>query len=147
SLRLGLVHGDAAALAGWGFAHDRLDTPDQLGWLAEVRRQAEVDGFGSTPTRPPAPRPFSLPSGGLAVVNNGAAGMANFTGTQFGLLSRIATRPSPHPALYGTIRGGVHIDAIAIRYDQAAFLDRFLARWPQGSPAHLSYHRRIVSGP
>ena len=28
-----------------------------------------------------------------------------------------------------------------------AFLDRFLARWPPGSPAHASYYRRIVAGP
>src|SRR5262249_4168193 len=137
---------DAASLAGWGFAHDRLDSPDQLGWLAEVRRQSDIDLFASTHTCLAALRHFSLPSGTMTVINNGAAGMATFAGTQFGLLSRIATRPSPHPALYGTIRDGVHIDAIAIRYDQAAFLDRFLARWPQGSPAHLSYHRRIVSG-
>ena len=146
-LRVGLVHGDAAALAGWGFAHDRLDTPDQLGWLSEVRRQSDIDVFASTHTCLAAFRHFSLPSGAMTVINNGAAGMANFAGTQYGLLSRIATRASPHPALYGTIRDGVHLDAIAIRYDQAAFLDRFLARWPHGSPAHLSYHRRIVSGP
>ena len=28
-----------------------------------------------------------------------------------------------------------------------AFLDRFLERWPQGSPAHASYYARIVDGP
>jgi hypothetical protein len=146
-LRVGIVHGDAASLAGWGFAHDRLDSPDQLGWLAEVRRQSDIGLFASTHTCLAALRHFSLPSGTMTVINNGAAGMANFAGTQFGLLSRIATRRSPHPALYGTIRDGVHIDAVAIRYERTAFLDPFLARWPQGSPAHLSYHRRIVSGP
>jgi hypothetical protein len=146
-LRVGIVHGDAGSLAGWAFAHDLLDAPDQLGWLAEVRRQSRVDVFASTHTCLAALRHFSLPSGAMTVINNGAAGMPNFAGTQFGLLSRIATRSSPHPAVYGTIRDGVHIDAVAIRYDQAAFLKRFLARWPQGSPAHLSYHRRIMSGP
>jgi hypothetical protein len=146
-LRVGIVHGDAASLAGWGFAHDRLDSPDQLGWLAEVRRQSDIDLFASTHTCLAALRHFSLPSGTMTVINNGAAGMANFAGTQYGLLSRIATRPSPHPSVCGTMRDGVHIDAIAIRYDQTAFLDRFLACWPQSSPAHLSYHRRIVSGP
>jgi hypothetical protein len=73
--------------------------------------------------------------------------MANFAGTQFGVITRIATAPSPHRALYGTARGGVHIDAIAVDYDRQAFLTRFLARWPQGSPAHASYYRRIVDGP
>jgi hypothetical protein len=146
-LRVGIVHGDAGSLAGWAFAQDLLDAPEQLGWLAEVRRQSGIDVFASTHTCLAALRQFALPGGGMTVINNGAAGMPNFAGTQFGLVSRIATRPSPHPALYGTIRDSVHIDAIAIRYDQAVFLDRFLARWPQGSPAHLSYHRRIVSGP
>jgi hypothetical protein len=63
------------------------------------------------------------------------------------VITRIATSPSPHPRLYGVTRDGAHIDALAVEYDQAAFLGRFLARWPQGSPAHASYYRRIVAGP
>jgi len=147
ALRIGLVHGDAAALAGWGFAHDRLDAPDQVGWLAEVRRQSGIDVFASTHTCLAAFREFALPAGTLTVINNGAAGMPNFAGTRFGLLSRIATTPSPHPTVYGAARGGVHIDAVPIDYDRAAFAERFLARWPEGSAAHLSYYRRIASGP
>ena len=45
--------------------------------------------------------------------------MANFSGTHFGLISRIAIRPSPHPALYGVARDGVFIDAVAVEYDLA----------------------------
>jgi hypothetical protein len=147
ALRVGLVHGDATALAGWGFAHDRLDAVDQLGWLAEVRRQSGIDVFASTHTCLAAFRHFALPAGALTVINNGAAGMPNFAGTRFGLLSRFGTSPSPHPTVYGAVRDGVHIDAVAIDYDQAAFADRFLARWSEESPAHLSYYRRIASGP
>jgi hypothetical protein len=55
--------------------------------------------------------------------------------------------PPPHPPLYGMIRGGVHIDAVALAYDTEDFLQRFLARWPEGSPAHESYLGRIRSGP
>ena len=44
-------------------------------------------------------------------------------------------------------RDGVHIDAVAVDYDHCTFLERFLSRWPQGSSAHASYFRRIVSGP
>ena len=36
-LRVGIVHGDAASLAGWRFAHDALDDPASTAWLAEVR--------------------------------------------------------------------------------------------------------------
>jgi hypothetical protein len=49
--------------------------------------------------------------------------------------------------LYGLARDGVWIDALAVRYDADAFLRDFLARWAQGSPAHLSYLRRIMDGP
>jgi predicted phosphodiesterase len=146
-LRIGLVHGDAVALAGWRFAQDELDNPKRRAWLADIREAAKVDVFASTHTCAAALREFALPSGHLTVVNNGAAGMANFAGTQFGVITRIATTPSPHAALYGTLRGDVHIDAIAVHHDMQAFLSRFIARWPQESPAHASYYRRIMRGP
>jgi hypothetical protein len=146
-LRVGIVHGDAGALAGWRFAHDALDDPANADWLDDVRRASGIDVFASTHTCLAALRDLALPSGRLTVINNGAAGMPNFAGTTFGLISRIATRPSPHEALYGTRRDGVFIDALPVRYDAAAFLDRFLARWPAGSPAHESYVRRITDGP
>ncbi|MGE0063832.1 MAG: hypothetical protein AB7T86_17350, partial [Xanthobacteraceae bacterium] len=79
--------------------------------------------------------------------NNGASGMPNFTGTTYGALTRISMRPSPHAPLYGMARDGVFIDALPVAYDTQAFMARFLARWPEGSPAHVSYHARIASGP
>jgi len=147
SLRIGLVHGDAAALAGWRFAQDELDSPKRRAWLADIHAAAKVDVFASTHTCLAALRDFALPGGRMTVINNGAAGMPNFHGTQFGIVTRIATSLSPHRPLYGVERNGVHIDALAAGYDQREFVDRFLARWPQGSPAHASYYRRIVDGP
>jgi hypothetical protein len=146
-MRVGIVHGDAGALAGWRFAHDALDDPANADWLDEVRRASGIDVFASTHTCLAALRDLALPSSRLTVINNGAAGMPNFCGTTFGLISRIATQPSPHEPLYGLRRDGVFIDALALRYDTAAFLARFLARWPAGSPAHASYYRRITDGP
>jgi len=145
-LRVGIVHGDAASLAGWRFAHEALDDPENAAWLADVREMSGVDVFASTHTCLAALREFASPER-LTIVNNGAAGMANFAGTSFGLISRIAIRPSPHPALYGAARDGVFIDAIAVEFDLAAFLARFETCWPEGSPAHVSYYRRIVGGP
>ena len=147
ALRIGIVHGDAAALAGWRFARDELDNPKRHAWLADVHNAARVDVFASTHTCLAALRDFSLSAGRLTIVNNGAAGMPNFIGSRFGLITRIATTPSPHRPLYGIQRDGIHIDAIPLPYDQAAFLGRFLKRWPQGSPAHASYFRRIIDGP
>ena len=102
--------------------------------------------FACTHTCLAALRDFACPAGRLTVVNNGAAGMPNFSGTQFGVVTRIATSASPHQPLYGLQRDGVHIDALAVDYDGQAFLDRFLKRWPQGSPAHASYYHRIIAG-
>jgi len=146
-MRIGIVHGDAAALAGWRFGQDELDDPKHSNWLADVRRLSTIDVFASTHTCLAALRDFALAEGRLTVINNGAAGMPNFTGTRYGLISRIATTPSPQRPVYGLARDGLHIDAVAIHYDQQAFLDGFLACWPPGSPAHASYFQRIAAGP
>jgi hypothetical protein len=146
ALRIAIVHGDAASLAGWRFAHDALDDPAGASWLGNVQQKANVDVFASTHTCLAALRDFALPRR-LTVINNGAAGMANFHGTTFGLISRIATRPSPHAALYGTARDGVVIEALPVAFDLDAFLERFDQRWPRGSAAHTSYRQRIVAGP
>jgi hypothetical protein len=145
-LRVGIVHGDAASLAGWRFAHDALDDPGNTSWLAEIRASSGIDVFASTHTCLAALRDFTLPQR-LTVINNGAAGMGNFAGTTFGVISRIAIRPSPHPTLYGIARDGVFIDAVAVEYDVGLFLARFDKRWPPGSAAHTSYRRRIIAGP
>ena len=146
-LRVGIVHGDAAALAGWRFAQDELDNPKRQARLADVHDAANVDVFACTHTCLAALRDFSFDRGRLTVINNGTAGMPNFAGSRYGIVTRIATTPSPHQPLYGLQRDGIHIDAVAVEYDQKAFLDRFLKRWPQGSPANASYYRRIVDGP
>ena len=146
-LRVGIVHGDAAALAGWRFAPDALDERCNRSWLNDVRAKSHIDLFASTHTCLAALRDFTLAAGRLTVINNGAAGMPNFFGSRFGLITRIATTPSPHTPLYGLARDGVHIDALAVPYDPDAFLERFSRRWPPDSPAHASYFRRIVDGP
>ncbi len=147
ALRVGIVHGDAGSLAGWRFGHEALDDQHQRAWLGEVRRASRIDVFASTHTCLAALRDLALPSGRLTVINNGAAGMPNFSASTFGVISRIATSPSPHRTLYGIARDGVRIDAVAVHYDQRAFREQFLARWPEGSPAHASYFGRIAEGP
>ena len=42
---------------------------------------------------------------------------------------------------------GLRFDALPIRYDQAAWVVRFLSNWPAGSPAHTAYLNRITEGP
>jgi hypothetical protein len=146
-VRIGIVHGDATSLAGWGFTHEVLGSPAAPAALADLRGRSRIDVFASTHTCLALLHDTALPGGRLTVINNGAAGMPNFAGTRHGLISRIAATPSPHRPVYGLARDGVYIDAIAVDYDHRKFLDRFLARWPAGSPAHLSYAARILEGP
>jgi|CXWL01.1.fsa_nt_gi hypothetical protein len=143
--RIGVVHGDAESLAGWRFDVGALDDPAQDEWRADAFAQADVDVFASTHTCLPATR--SVGDGERIIANNGAAGMPNASGTRFGILTRIGDTASIHPRLYGLESRGTHIDAIAINYDDAAWRARFVANWPAGSPAWLSYFRRIVDGP
>jgi hypothetical protein len=142
--RVGIVHGDATSLAGWGFAHDRLADAAHGRWIESVFRDARVDVFASSHTCLPALREFDAG----VVANNGAAGMPNHAGTRFGLLTRISRSPcGGAQRLRGVQRAGVHVDALRVDYDHARWMRRFLASWPQGSAAHASYHGRMVDGP
>ncbi len=145
--RVGIVHGDAASLAGWGFAHDRLDDPGHRRWIESAFRDAKVDVFASTHTCLPAFRRFDLSHGPAIVANNGSAGMPNFADTRYGVVTRISIHRSGPERLSGLVTRGVHVDALKVGYDHAPWVERFLASWPPGSPAHDSYFRRIAEGP
>lgn len=142
-VRIGVVHGDAESLAGWRFDPSALDDPSEAQWRARAFAGAKVDVFASTHTCLPAIR--RLETG--IVANNGATGMPNARGERYGLLTRIGGAPSPHAASYGCKAGGVFIDALPVRYDDARWRAEFLANWPEGSAAWLSYYRRIAEGP
>ena len=142
--RIGIVHGDATSLAGWGFAHDRLAAASHQPWLSAMFEAANVAAFASTHTCLPAIRAVA---GGL-VANNGASGMPNFAGTRFGLATRISVRRcDPSIRVLGGRAAGVHFDAVRLDYDHDAWMRRFLRSWPAGSPAHASYYPRLVEGP
>ena len=86
--------------------------------------------------------------GRRAVFNNGSAGMANFSGTTFGLITRVsADLTVPSDSLYGGLADGLRYDALPVHFDTEAWLERFGGRWPEGSDAHLSYYKRIMQGP
>jgi len=147
-IRIGIVHGDAESLAGWGFAHDALAHAGNHSKVGDWFRRANVRVFACSHTCLPALREFDLCSGRAAVINNGAAGMPNFAGARYGVITRFGLTPAPAGhSLYGSRIDGVFIDALRLEYDHALWLRDFLADWPEGSPAHASYFRRIVSGP
>ena len=143
---VGIVHGDAESLAGWGFSQEALREPAQREKATAWFGAAGVRVFASSHSCLPVMQAFDTPRGRCLLANNGAAGMPNFSGTRHGLITRISTAAAPD-ALYGTEIGGIRIEALAVHYDHAGFERDFLASWPAGSPAHASYYRRIVEGP
>lgn len=149
--RIGIVHGDAWALAGWRFAHDSLHNDEREPALSAVFEQAALDGFASTHTCLPALKLLDTPLGERFVVNNGAAGMPNFANTRYGVITRLAALPVPRgltaARLYGADVAGVYVDALAVRFDAAAWDDEFERLWPSNSPASVSYGHRIRNGP
>ncbi|MEZ5584242.1 MAG: hypothetical protein R3F37_17175 [Candidatus Competibacteraceae bacterium] len=146
-LRVGVVHGDTEALAGWRFDVNALDDSTNHEWLASAFLGADVEIFASSHTCLPVCRRFDFGGRFGWVINNGAAGMPNFADTRFGVITRISTTPSPYPRLYGGNPGQVHIDALALAFDADRWEHEFLACWPTESPAHVSYFARIRHGP
>ena len=149
--RIGIVHGDGWALAGWRFAHDSLHDPQRERALSALFEQAAVDGFASTHTCLPALKLLDTPLGERFVINNGAAGMPNFKDTRYGVITRLAGIPVPRSLaserLYGADVTGVYVDALAVRFDSALWDEEFERLWPRQSPAYVSYRRRIAEGP
>lgn len=148
--KLGIVHGDAQSLAGWGFAQEHLrEAPHR----AEVQRwfeEAQVDAFACTHTCLPVFQGLRSAAGQASrwILNNGAAGMPNFAGDPAGLLTRIALTPFSEPERrFGVGVRGIFADAIAVDVDAAEWRNRFLCIWPEGSDAHVSYFDRIARGP
>jgi hypothetical protein len=150
-LRLGIVHGDATSLAGWGFAQEHLRAPDHRAEVAGWLDHAGVDAFACTHTCLPVFQAVPGSQGRHArwILNNGAAGMPNLRGDAAGLLTRIAVEPAAHAhKRFGVeLGGGVVAEAIAIDIDLPLWRSRFEALWPEGSDAHASYFDRIVRGP
>lgn len=143
-IRVGIVHGDARSLAGWDFSQERLrEAPERA---ARQIEDAGVRVFASSHTCLPVLAEFDLAQGRAALINNGAAGMPNFSGARGGVVTRISVRAGREP-LYAARIGGLHVEALALEYDAAAWLAQFDAWWPEGSSAALSYRRRIAGGP
>jgi hypothetical protein len=140
---VGIVHGDAESLAGWGFAQEALVTTDGNAAAAKAFAQAGVDIFASSHTCLPVLQGFD---DGAVLVNNGSAGMPNFRAMICGVATRISVSRNPD-ALYSARCRDVWVEAIALSYDNRAWQERFLAQWPPGSDAHASYWERITRGP
>lgn len=151
--RIGIVHGDAESLAGWGFSCERLRDPAGAEALQAKFNDAEVDIFACSHTCLPAFHRTAMGQRQGLVVNNGAAGMPNFLEPRCGVISRIGTTPAPPglPVLHETALTiddvPVHVAALGVEYDDESWHVQFQRDWPAGSAAHASYWNRLVNGP
>jgi len=147
-LRVAIVHGDCDSLAGWSYDESALRDSAGHARVAAHLQAAGARIIASSHTCLPIALTLETVNGTSALFNNGAVGMPNFAGTAFGVITRISTRPAVTPStLYGAVIDNVHVDALAVHYDQAAWQIDFSANWPEGSPAEISYSRRIANGP
>ena len=162
--RIGILHGDPESLAGWKFSVENMEPLDlklrrglgcaasadttKISTVERYFEEAGVSAFACTHTCLPFAQDFAVNGKPRLVINNGAAGMPNFRGRREGLITRISAHDEiPADSLYGITLNGLRFDAIPVRYDPSAWLKRFLASWPPGSPAHASYFRRLSEGP
>lgn len=147
-MRIAVVHGDCTSLAGWAYDESALLHATGIAAVAEHLTAAQSRIIASSHTCLPVAMKLDTVRGTCALFNNGAAGMPNFAGTQFGVITRIATTPAPpDAALYGTVIEGIHVDAMAVHYDHQRWLSEFLLNWPENSAGYCSYFQRILTGP
>ena len=153
--RVGILHGDPESLAGWGLSREAL-APELTAYVAGATQErtlerwftaADVRVYLSSHTCLPVMREVTVNGRRCLVANNGAAGMPNFRGTRWGLITRVSTLPALSSwSLHGSRVGALHVDALPLHYNHRRWVERFLANWPEGSPAHRGYHHRIDSG-
>lgn len=143
----GVLHGDPESVSGWQLSFESATGPESPLTKERVRSWADagaVNAFACSHTC----LPWAAAFGDVVVMNNGSAGMANFSGDPRVLVTRIAGDGSRHrDALYGIDRGGVRWEAVAVAWDVDAWLRRFRRTWPPGSPAFESYYDRLTLGP
>lgn len=145
-LPVGIVHGDAESLAGWGFSQECLADEAHAPTVQQWFDAAGVRLFACSHTCLPVLHMLQNAHGQPCLVaNNGAAGMPNFSGVESGLLTRISTTPHESgPSCYGARLDDLYIDAVPIEYDVAQWRAAFLTQWPPGSAAYASYWSRIT---
>jgi hypothetical protein len=147
AVRVAIVHGDLESLAGWMLAQESLQDEAHCARIARQMHDANVRIVASSHTCLPVALPVAIDAGVGAVINNGAAGMPNFSGRLHGVMTRISLRASRAAPLYALRVGELHVEALAVHYDHERFLRGFERCWALDSPAYRSYYRRIVAGP
>ena len=144
-LKVLVLHGDPESLAGWGLAHESIASGGEEK-LAYWFRATGADLIACTHTCLPVVWSGKVDEKQRIVANNGAAGMGNLRADSRGLVTRIGfTSPFMEP-LAAIARPGLHVSLMPVAYDIDAWLAQFDRLWPEGSPAAVSYRRRLTDG-
>lgn len=140
-VRIAITHGDEKSMSGWECARDALQKEERREELDIWLRENQIDILVTTHTCLPAITAI----GDSVVSNNGSAGMANVQGKTYGLITRIAK--TPHSKAVATKRvKDVYVELVKVEFSIEKFVEFFDNRWPEGSPASVSYRDRIVEG-
>jgi predicted phosphodiesterase len=149
-LGIAITHGDIDSLAGWTLAHNRMRSTLNDG-LSSKLAKLDINMVACSHTCLPA----LCSQNNQIVVNNGAAGLANFVNKTSGLISRIAkanqaTSARALPVVYESHLGGksgvVQVQALDVQFSDERWQTKFLSQWPAGSAAYESYWNRIRLG-
>lgn len=140
--KIGITHGDEKLIGGWDCSRESLQDIMRQDELDTFMKDNDIDVFVTTHTC--APVALTLAHG--AMINNGAAGLPNFLGDDFGLCIRIACNPV-EDSMFETTFDGLYVQAVPVRYDNEAYIKWFDSLWSETSPAAISYRDRIIGGP
>lgn len=147
--RVAITHGDEKSLAGWRFTSEQIDEAWRDG-LAATLDNLDARVIASSHTCTPIAASYDEGEKRFAVINNGAAGMANFAGSGKGLFTRIALPQVPLPAqtrtLYSARIAGVEVQACELAFEESRWQTLFERQWPAASDAYRSYWHRITQG-
>lgn len=139
--RIAITHGDEKSLSGWGCSVESLEREERQAELEKWLKDNNINILASTHTCFPAA--LKLENG--IVINNGAAGMPNFNGKIYGLITRISSYMNEN-AVYRDKIDNLYAEAVPVIYDNDKFLRWFDCVWDFGSEASLSYRDRIING-
>lgn len=145
-----IVHGTPEHLSGWDLSYEAMPKIGKSNHILDTWfTQLDIDIIACTHTCLPFLQNFQINNKEKIIINNGSAGMPNFSmldrSDLCGVITRISTAPTLHKALYGTYTHGVYIDAIPVAYDQS-WVKHFCTMWEVNSPAYKSYYKRISTG-
>ncbi|QCD53148.1 calcineurin phosphoesterase [Campylobacter sp. RM16192] len=138
-VKVAITHGDEKSLNGWGFDHEVLKTKTRQDEIFNWFQKTKFDIIATSHTCKAAVLNFS----NKVILNNGSAGMPNFSEFVSGLVTRIASTPN-EKALFRSKIGDVFAELILLKYNKKEFLRYFEELWSEDSAASISYKARIL---